>query len=428
MKTNIILQGDALTKLKELPEKSINMCMTSPPYWALRDYGTANWDGGDKNCNHKIPEGEQDPKNKNNTSHNVRFIRDVCYKCGAKRVDKQLGLEPTSDQYISSICDIFDKVKRVLRDDGTCWVNIGDTYMNNSSYSEKGRQGYGNDKIGMINKSDSNIKTKSLTMIPMRFAIEMVNRGWILRNTIIWHKPNAMPCSVKDRFTVDFEYIFFFSKKKKYYFETQYDKLQTNENRPHGAVRQREYNYNSKYEGIHFEKKVRQGMHKDRGNNYIEKRDLQPQKDFVNKLRENFNVEDLVSKGLKRTTVEHWFRYDENGFSYPTKEEWENVGTDMFPELLNVRYELDEIKSSSNGKNKRTTWSLNPKPYSEAPFAVYPEELSETPIKAGCPVGGIVLDPFFGAGTTGLVALKQNKKFLGIELNKEYNEIDEKRM
>lgn len=180
---------------------------------------------------------------------------------------------------------------------------------------------------------------KTLTMIPLRFALEMVNRGWILRNTIIWHKPNCMPSSVKDRFTVDFEYIFFFSKQKKYYFETQ-------------------------YEG---------------------------------------------------------FADNRKGFSGTKKESYEG--------RVHLRKDDGLMKATTNtGRNKRTVWRICPKPFSGAHFAVYPEELCETPIKAGCPIGGTVLDPFFGAGTTGLVALKQNKKFVGIELNPEYIKIAEKRL
>lgn len=409
-----IINGSSLEELKKLPGKSINMCITSPPYWALRDYG----------------------------------------------VDEQLGLEPTFDKYISNLCDIFDEVKNVLRDDGTCWVNLGDTYFG----SGKGAGGDGKNKesftfteketrichnckkefIGWkfqnfcgsacsgVDNTPRNKKgklpDKTLTMIPMRFAIEMVNRGWILRNTIIWHKPNAMPCSVKDRFTVDFEYIFLFSKKKKYYFEQQFEELKTNENRDFGMVRQRKLDYKSKYEGIHFEKTVRQGMHKERGNNLVEKRDLPLQKIFVDKLRKNFNINDLINKGIKKTTAEHWFRYDEGGFSYPTKEEWKKLNTDMFPELLDVFYVKDDIKSNKNGRNKRTTWSFNTKPFKEAHFAVYPEELCETPINAGCPEGGVVLDPFAGAGTTGLVAEKQNKNSILIELNPEYCDIIRKRL
>jgi len=411
---NVILQGDALTKLKELPEKSINMCMTSPPYWALRDYGTANWEGGDEKCDHKIPDGEKDPKNKNNTSHNVRFIRDVCYKCGAKRIDKQLGLEPTFEQYISNLCDIFDGVKRVLRDDGTCWVNLGDTYnAGRNGGHAGGKIAFGkieNNLEAYPKQSGVNVEgmsAKCLTMIPQRFAIEMINRGWILRNTIIWHKPNCMPCSAKDRFTVDFEYVFLFSKKKKYYFEQQLEKTITKDS----------------------------------------------------------NVRDRDTTKLNNTP-----------------------GRTRMGGLTKNDYDL---------KNKRTVWRICPKPFKEAHFAVYPEELCETPIKAGCPefvckkcgmpkileieysggtigkgwhdhsndmkegmlqsvggldsqgeqpykreikgykptcncnagfTGGIVLDPFFGAGTTGLVALKQNKNYIGIELNPEYIEIAEKRL
>jgi len=361
LKFNTILQGDALTKLKELPEKSINMCMTSPPYWALRDYG----------------------------------------------VEGQLGLEPTFDEYIKKLCDIFDEVKRVLRDDGTCWVNIGDTYYGSGKGAggdlDKAKESYqmpvdwkrpsrdeytkagikknclicGKEFLGKensqfcstkcLNKKGNDFRSqnrqlpdKCLTMIPQRFAIEMVRRGWILRNTIIWHKNNCMPCSVKDRFTVDFEYLFFFSKKKKYYFETQYEPLLTNEKRPDGIVRNREQGYNSK---------------------------------------ENNNPEAY----LKQDNV-------------PSKNSNLYKG-------FNKRY-VQPIQ----GRNKRTVWTINHKPFKDAHFAVYPEELCETPIKAGCPEAGIVLDPFFGAGTTGLVALKQNKKFIGIELNPEYIEIAKKRL
>jgi len=266
-------------------------------------------------------------------------------------VEGQLGLEPTFDEYISKLCDIFDEVKRVLRDDGTCWVNIGDTYygggFGQSSDLSKTKQGTNRgtanldsrDKLRGIRKNLSkDISTKSLTCIPMRFAIEMVNRGWILRNTIIWHKNSCMPSSVKDRFTVDFEYLFFFSKNKNYYFEQQLEPTKT----------------------------------KDR---IIRDRD---------KTKLNNTPGRSRMAGLKTNNYDH--------------------------------------------KNKRTTWTINPKPFKEAHFAVYPEELCETPIKAGCPKGGIVLDPFFGAGTTGLVATKQDKKYIGIELSKEYIKIAQARI
>lgn len=353
MKTNTILQGEALEQLKTLPEKSINMCLTSPPYWALRDYG----------------------------------------------VDKQLGLEATFDEYINKLCNIFDEVKRVLRDDGTCWVVIGDTYWGTGGgQKDTGKHSY-NPKTMAVNKKpkwngkniNANLKLrkrfccecgkefealshqyfcgsacsgvdntsrtikgllqdKCLISIPFRFVIEMINRGWILRNTIIWHKPNCMPSSVKDRFTADFEYIFFFSKKKKYYFEQQTEPSISKES----------------YEG-----------RKPRGKGTMATVDLKNYQ-FAGSIGEDGI---LKNKGKK----------------YPNK-------------------------------NKRTVWRICPKGFKEAHFAVFPEELCETPLKAGCSIGGIVLDPFFGAGTTGLVALKQCKKFIGIELNPEYIEIANKRL
>ena len=313
MKTNTILNGSSLEVLKTLPEKSINMCMTSPPYWALRDYG----------------------------------------------VEGQLGLEPTFDEYINKLCDIFDEVKRVLRDDGTCWVNLGDTYSATRwTNNEDTGQPMNNFKDGHrgVNpvKDTGNIPDKCLVGIPFRFATEMINRGWILRNTIIWHKPQCMPSSVKDRFTVDFEYIFFFSKQQRYYFETQYE--------PHKSI---------------SIKRMNAGFNQN----------------------PDFDYEKRPEKNYKKYTLR------------------EKRGGKTNPDAYNPK-----------GRNKRTVWAINTKGFKEAHFAVYPEKLCETPIKAGCPVGGIILDPFFGAGTTGVVALKQSKKFIGIELNKEYIEIAKKRL
>lgn len=184
---NKIIQGDALEVLKRLPSESVNCCISSPPYWALRDYG----------------------------------------------VDGQLGLEPTFEEYIDKLCTIYDEVKRVLRKDGTCWVNLGDTYSNvkpGGRNKERWPKQSRNDHTPDNRSLTANLQIKSLCLIPQRFAIEMVNRGWILRNVIIWHKPNPMPSSAKDRFTVDFEYVFFFTKSKRYFFEPQYEEMLTESN------------------------------------------------------------------------------------------------------------------------------------------------------------------------------------------------------
>jgi len=219
---------DVMKALKQLPDGSVDMQITSPPYWGLRDYGEGTeviWDG-DENCEHewdiiKHPPkgGKTKPENMPKVGSNLKeqtdgisvrfgYKTNICQKCGAWK--GQLGLEPTFDLYIKHLCDIFDEVKRVLKKDGTCWINLGDTYARGGNQEERfDKKSYG----GKATQHDTTIlgrgitkelPSKCLVMIPQRFAIEMVNRGWILRNVIIWHKPNCMPSSVKDRFTVDF--------------------------------------------------------------------------------------------------------------------------------------------------------------------------------------------------------------------------------
>lgn len=305
---NQIIQGDALTELKKLPSESVDCVVTSPPYYGLRDYG----------------------------------------------VDGQLGLEKSYQEYISNLCDIFDEVKRVLKKEGTCWVNIGDSYSTShetgTTDAKTGWKSSGNDKNPRQKEharaNGGDIPTKSLMQIPSRFSIEMSNRGWILRNEIIWHKPNCMPSSVKDRFTVDFEKVFFFVKNKKYWFETQYEPIE--------------------FESIRRERRA------------------------INKA----------------------------GKPYAIQKNKAFTGYDG----------VDNEYKNHPGRNKRAVWKIATKPFKEAHFPTYPESLIEPMIKAGCPVGGTVLDPFFGAGTTGLVAMKQGKKYIGIELNPEYIKIAEKRL
>jgi len=331
------------------------------------------------------------------------------------RKDDQLGLESTFTEYVNKLCDIFDEVKRVLKPTGSAWINIGDTFMGNSSYSEKGRQGFNKDKKcnmkSLVKATDkdkygtdetrlkcfgsSELPNKCLCQIPSRFAIEMCNRGWILRNEIIWQKANCMPQSVKDRFTVNFEKVYFFTKQPRYYFEQQFEEAKD------WGTRNRDC---GKYTS-----------------------------DKNNSGQENHS-------GLK----------DGNFYK--------------------------------RGRNKRSVWSINTKPFSESHFAVFPMELIKTPILAGCPeyicnkcgepkekiiemvdseiqkprkfgktgntdrndtgdiykekepkfmgytdcgcnVGfhrGIVLDPFMGSGTTGKMAQLLNRDWVGIELNEEY--------
>lgn len=299
MDVNKVYYGDAKDVLETFPDKVIDMCVTSPPYWGLRDYG----------------------------------------------VDGQLGLEPSFEDYVDRLCGVFDEVKRVLKDGGTCWVNIGDSYNSHSTGKGgvggiEGKRKNKHDNRANVHKKYNLVPDKCLVGIPFRFALEMINRGWILRNTIIWHKSNCMPSSVKDRFTVDFEYLFFFSKNKKYYFEQQTEDALT---------------------------------------------DLP-----------------IVKKG----TCGHGTVRDKD-----KPDPWGSMGY-----------------SKGKQRNMRCVWNINPKPYKGAHFAVFPEELIETPIQAGCPEKGVVLDPFMGSGTTAAVAKRLNRNYVGIELNNEYHQLIDERL
>jgi len=431
----MIIQGDCLQKLKELKDESVDMVMTSPPYWALRDYGVAG----------------------------------------------QLGLESTFQEYINKLCDIFDEVKRVLKKEGTCWVNMGDTYSGGVNNNDK-KKVDGAKTIKPIKAVG--VQDKCLLQIPSRFAIEMCNRGWILRNEIIWHKPNCMPSSVKDRFTVDFEKIFFFTKSKKYYFETQYEPYKDGSD-----VEYRKWlRENKEYDTKEPYKKNTPFSHKAGHKAWNNDPTLLRGKDA--EIRVNPN-------GRNKRCV--WPVSESPEFIYGQLAKKINDFKDAHPEIDTGWFD-DLIDCVYADNYKSAVWSICTKPYKEAHFATYPEALCETPIKAGCPEfvckkcgkarekiyekgelvssgpnkmaikprgfaqndmviqdlpkdpygdmprrekkevgytdcgcnagweGGIVLDPFMGSGTTGVVCKKLNRNFIGIELSEEYCKIAEARI
>lgn len=229
MKSTLLI-GDCREKLKELPDESIDCVVTSPPYWGLRDYKTEPliWDGA-FDCEHEwgdeiVAEQLSTPKDWHEETQ-FSSKSSFCQKCGAWR--GQLGLEPDPNLYIKHLTDIFDQVKRVLKPSGTCWVNLGDSYSGSGGDHKEGGKndaGFQSNKLyGCRANNPDGIPQKCLVQIPSRFALEMTTRGWILRNEIIWQKPNCMPSSVTDRFTVDFEKVFFFVKSKRYYFKQMYD-------------------------------------------------------------------------------------------------------------------------------------------------------------------------------------------------------------
>ena len=233
----VVYNMDCLKALKKMGSGSVDCVFTSPPYWGLRDYGTATWEGGNPECEHLEAKEksrydyslESSTVQKPTEGTDAPRWKGVCPSCGAKKVDKQLGLESTFQEYVENLLLVFDEVKRVLKPSGTCWVNLGDTYNSGRNNRTDGEveQKINNKEKGRVstNPNEQGLKVKSLCNVPARFSIGMQDRGWILRNTIVWHKPSCMPSSVKDRFTVDFEYVFFFTKNKKYFFEQQLEPI-----------------------------------------------------------------------------------------------------------------------------------------------------------------------------------------------------------
>ncbi len=215
--------GDCREVLKTLPDKHFQTCVTSPPYYGLRDYGTATWVGGSENCSH---EGASLGNNRNfideggRGSNKASLSTGDCIKCGAKRVDSQIGLEKTPEQFVESLVNVFREVKRVLKDDGTLWLNLGDSYSSGSRTSTTNQTVRGNTDYGVKRPPPIvGIKPKDLIGIPWRVAFALQADGWYLRQDIIWHKPNPMPESVQDRCTKAHEYIFLLSKSPYYYYD-----------------------------------------------------------------------------------------------------------------------------------------------------------------------------------------------------------------
>ena len=311
LKTDTIINRDALYALRELPEESVHCCVTSPPYYALRDYG----------------------------------------------LDMQIGREDTPEQYIDRLTEVFRELRRVLRSDGTLWLNIADTYCGtgNKGYhadpkNPKGRNGQ---QIAKNNRV-SGCKQKDLIGIPWLLAFALRADGWYLRSDIIWQKENPMPESVKDRCARCYEHIFLFSKSKKYFFDYK-----------------------------------------------------------------------AISEPIAPATAERLKRGMKGGNKYGKP-----VPGQPQPQSINCPREHGEIKDADINplRNKRDVWKINTVPFKGGHYAAYPPKLVETCLLAGCPEGGIVLDPFMGSGTTGMVASQMGRHFVGVELNPEYTELAYKRI
>lgn len=376
---NKVVCGDSFTVLKGIPAGSVDCVVTSPHYWALRSYGN-----------------------------------DV----------KELGKEKTFQEYISKLVAIFDEVKRVLKPGGTCWVNLGDTYTSDgkkemSSKIGSGIQAHQRAKNDEYRKSTASrgaryylnvgLKTKSLCCIPDRFKIAMVDGGWICRNDIIWFKRSCMPSSVKDRFTIDYERIFFFVKQKKYYFEQQFEPSKDPEDDIRRLSKAKQYNND------------RQG-----GNSAFQ---LEGRKINTERIMQGRNMRTVWDIPTQPSSIPHFA---------------------MYPEALverMIRAGCPEFVCNKCGKAREKIYKINNLDLSKRPTEKDKlskiQDIKSSNLRAekeikeigltdcGCNAGfsgGIVLDPFAGAGTTCVVAKRLKRNYIGIDIFPKYCEIARKRI
>jgi DNA modification methylase len=396
------LQGDA----RHLPlrDRSVQCCVCSPPYWGLRDYGTARWEGGDPACDHRHPaEQRQLPhgdgrENDSYADNRVlkagvgAMFREECGKCGARRIDAQIGLEATPDAYVQTMVAVFREVRRVLKDDGTLWLVLGDSYCSSPRGNKEGDfstssltnpqrqdrlprpQGASSARIGRSNVTSQlsverrieGLKPKDLCMIPARVALALQADGWWLRADIIWAKArefdpegvgSTMPENVRDRPTKAHEFVFLLTKRSKYYYD-------------HKAVEQ---------PGV-FPAGTRaaKGSGTREGNR----------------------------RGKQAQGSRTYAGFNDRYFSPP-----------------------DDGYAVYSGKRRlRDVWRINPKPYTEAHFATYPEALVIPCLLAGSRPGDLVLDPFSGAGTTALACYHLHRSCVGIDLKPDYLRMAERRL
>ena len=326
---NTIIQGDCREVLKSLPSESVDCIITSPPYFGLRDYGT----------------------------------------------NDQIGMEKTPSEFINELVCVFREAKRALKDNGTLWVNMGDSYARNGGLSGGGNrhlmhmEGKQNRMLSV--PKDQDLKEKDLIGIPWMLAFALRADGWYLRQDIIWSKPNPMPESVTDRCTKSHEYIFLLSKSKKYYYD-------------HKAIM-------TDIQETSF-KRLNQ--------------DIEGQIGSDRAVGKSSNMKAKFSSGnIARKTGEERGCPSDTGSNVCGNVPWEGMKA-----------------------NKRSVWTVSTKPFKEAHFATFPKELIIDCIKAGCPEDGIVLDMFIGAGTTAIMSRILGRNFIGIELNPEYIQIAEKRI
>ena len=467
-----LLNGHVLDMLNKIPDESVDCIVTSCPYYGLRSYKGADtiW-GGNPECehewisqqNHKDNLRFRDPNHTASVGNNKNaeifanptVLSGNCSKCGAWK--GQLGLEPTYQMYIDHLMLVMKELKRVLKKTGTLFWNMGDSYSSKGGSSKPeqllkanvGATKSGEQKgIRYITGLSNNISDKSLMMIPERFAMAMIDDGWILRNTLCWFKRNAMPSSVSDRFSNKWEYVFFFTKSQKYFFDLDSVRKPLKES----SIKRRKYPMDT----INWKTR-----HKDSGIRVL----LEP--GFSNSTKRTKHDEAVQRSGS----------YDDPLHTHPNHPNGANPGDVIEPETVEFfrqkgqggNFDYSGINSESGSHYNQHGVNPGDVSYDESPydlftdpniqsaffeylererpellmssildipirshsfdhFAVFPITLVEPLIKAGCPSNGTVLDPFAGSGTVGVVAMKQEKNAILVEISPEYCNIIKKRL
>ena len=430
---NKIICGDCLEVMKEMPAKSIDMVITSPPYWGLRDYGFEQIFGGDKDCEHDFgiihrragdKSGPHGPGSilgpTKHAQHDVRMGEPTkaCSKCQAWK--GQLGLEPTPEFYIEHLTEIFNEVKRVLKKEGTLWLNIGDTYGGSGGDHKEWHKNDAGFQGGLMRGCQpKKLMPKCLLMVPERLAWSLIQNGWILRNKIIWYKPNAMPSSVTDRFSNRWEYIFMFSKSQRYYFDL--DAVRESVNYP-----DRIYNPDtSQHKTSKLNNRCAGGLHDGR-TEYNHPLGKNPGDVFeINTQpfpKAHFAVfpEKLCEKPIKAGCPEKVCKTCGKARERIIEKE---IDPSWKPKYESRYKDSHGAEEGGNPRSRHKNTAIEQALHTSTKTIGY----TSCNCNAGFE-GGIVLDPFCGAGTALYVAKEMKRRFIGIDIKQEYCDMCEKRL
>ena len=404
--------GDCREVLKTLPAKHFQTCITSPPYYGLRDYGTATWVGGSENCSHI---GDTLGNNRNfideggRGSNKDSLSTGDCIKCGAKRVDSQIGLEETPEQFVESLVNVFREIKRVLKDDGTLWLNLGDSYSSGGRTTTTNQSVRGDKDYGVTRPPPvEGIKPKDLFGIPWRVAFALQADGWYLRQDIIWNKPNPMPESVQDRCTKAHEYIFLLSKSPHYYFDNVAIKEETttfdNSNRDRDTTKLNNTPGRTKMAGL------KTNQYETRNKRSVWTVNTKPYKEAHFAVFPTDLIEPCVLAGSSAKICSGC------GKSYRR----EMVTTDV-PDRIVREHMVGVIpkRDKPSRMNSKDMLSLTKEDNGFVKQCKCDTDKTEQ---------DRIIDPFGGSGTTALVADRHNRDATVIELNEEYIEIAKKRL